>query len=103
MCSDPVYSVSFSPTGEYLASGSFDRCLHIWSVRVRLKPPSQFLHIRITKPYSSIIFVVLCNLHITIYLILLYKYRMAVWCGPIAAAAEFSKSAGTRAATKWPR
>jgi len=30
---DPVYSVSFSPTGEYLASGSFDRCLHIWSVR----------------------------------------------------------------------
>lgn len=30
---DPVYSVSFSPSGEYLASGSFDRCLHIWSVR----------------------------------------------------------------------
>lgn len=30
---DPVYSVSFSPTGEYLASGSFDRCLHIWSMK----------------------------------------------------------------------
>jgi len=30
---DPVYSVSFSPTGEFLASGSFDRCLHIWSVK----------------------------------------------------------------------
>jgi transducin (beta)-like 1 len=34
-----VYSVSFSPSGEYLASGSFDRCLHIWSVRVRVPFP----------------------------------------------------------------
>lgn len=31
---DPVYSVSFSADGQYLASGSFDRCLHIWSVKV---------------------------------------------------------------------
>lgn len=30
---DPVYSVSFSPSGDYLASGSFDKCLHIWSVK----------------------------------------------------------------------
>lgn len=30
---DPVYSISFSPNGEYLASGSFDRCLHIWSLK----------------------------------------------------------------------
>eukprot|EP01100_Stratorugosa_tubuloviscum_P012598 TRINITY_DN6020_c4_g1_i1.p1 TRINITY_DN6020_c4_g1~~TRINITY_DN6020_c4_g1_i1.p1 ORF type:complete len:438 (-),score=178.71 TRINITY_DN6020_c4_g1_i1:146-1459(-) len=29
----PVYSVSFSPCGEYLASGSYDKCLHIWSVK----------------------------------------------------------------------
>jgi len=31
--SDPVYSIAFSPGGEFLASGSFDRCLHIWSVK----------------------------------------------------------------------
>lgn len=31
--SDPVYSLDFSPNGELLASGSFDRCLCIWSVK----------------------------------------------------------------------
>jgi transducin (beta)-like 1 len=30
---DPVYSLDFSPDGAYLASGSFDRCLCIWSVK----------------------------------------------------------------------
>ncbi|XP_051124056.1 WD40 repeat-containing protein HOS15-like isoform X2 [Andrographis paniculata] len=30
---DPVYSVAFSPNGNYLASGSLDKCLHIWSVK----------------------------------------------------------------------
>ncbi|KAL3911819.1 MAG: hypothetical protein SGPRY_008551, partial [Prymnesium sp.] len=30
---DPVYSVAFSSNGQYLATGSFDRCLHIWSVK----------------------------------------------------------------------
>ncbi|WVZ17988.1 hypothetical protein V8G54_005310 [Vigna mungo] len=30
---DPVYSVAFSPNGEYLASGSMDRFVHIWSVK----------------------------------------------------------------------
>jgi transducin (beta)-like 1 len=31
--SDPVYSVAFSPNGEYIASGSFDKNLHIWAVK----------------------------------------------------------------------
>ncbi|MDP2435664.1 MAG: hypothetical protein Q8P67_07975 [archaeon] len=30
---DPVYSVAFNPTGDLIASGSFDRKLHIWSVK----------------------------------------------------------------------
>ena len=29
----PVYSVAFSPDGLWLASGSFDKQLHIWSVQ----------------------------------------------------------------------
>ena len=31
---DPVYSVAFSPDGRLLASGSFDKCLYIWSTQV---------------------------------------------------------------------
>jgi transducin (beta)-like 1 len=28
-----VYSVAFSPDGQYLASGSFDKRLHVWRVK----------------------------------------------------------------------
>lgn len=30
---DPVYSLAYSPNGQFLASGSFDRCLNIWSAK----------------------------------------------------------------------
>jgi transducin (beta)-like 1 len=29
---EPVYSISFSPDGKYVATGSFDRYLYVWSV-----------------------------------------------------------------------
>ncbi|XP_048232389.1 WD40 repeat-containing protein HOS15 isoform X3 [Ricinus communis] len=40
---DPVYSVAFSPNGEYLASGSLDRSINIWSLK----------EVKIVKTYTG--------------------------------------------------
>ncbi|KAK4260129.1 hypothetical protein QN277_003286 [Acacia crassicarpa] len=32
---DPVYSLAFSPNGEYIASGSLDKSMHVWSLKER--------------------------------------------------------------------
>ncbi|XP_010550346.1 PREDICTED: F-box-like/WD repeat-containing protein TBL1XR1 [Tarenaya hassleriana] len=30
---EPVYSIAFSPDGEYIASGSLDKSMHVWSLK----------------------------------------------------------------------
>lgn len=30
---EPVYSIAFCPSGEYLASGGFDSHVYVWSMR----------------------------------------------------------------------
>lgn len=34
---EPVYSVSYSPDGKFIATGSSDRCVNIWSTQVSIQ------------------------------------------------------------------
>lgn len=80
---EPVYSVAFSPDGKFLASGSFDKCVHIWSTQVSNQ------HICLTKLKISH--------NAPIYLC----YRMDNLFIATKELVVFLKFAGTRGETKW--